>query len=59
MPNPNRGSCGFQSSEFEQEYERPSKTEMKRQSDALQALGAPISAETFLDPTPRRGIMPI
>lgn len=39
MPNPNRGSCGFQSSEFEQEYERPSKTEMKRQSDALQALG--------------------
>lgn len=39
MPNPNRGSCGFQSNEFEQEYERPSKTEMKRQSDALQALG--------------------
>jgi ribosome-associated protein len=39
MPNPNRGSVGFQSSEFEQEYERPSKTEMKRQSDALQALG--------------------
>jgi ribosome-associated protein len=39
MPNPNRGSCGFQSNEFEQEYERPSKTELKRQSDALQALG--------------------
>ena len=39
MPNPNRGSVGFQSSEFEQEYERPSKTEMKRQSDALQDLG--------------------
>ena len=39
MPNPNRGSCGYQSSEFEQEYERPSKTELKRQSDALQALG--------------------
>lgn len=39
MPNPNRGSCGFQSSEFEQEYERPSKSEMKRQSDALQKLG--------------------
>jgi ribosome-associated protein len=39
MPNPNRGSVGFQSSEFEQEYERPSKTEMKRQSDALQQLG--------------------
>jgi ribosome-associated protein len=39
MPNPNRGSVGFQSSEFEQEYERPSKTEMKRLSDELQALG--------------------
>ncbi|KQV53661.1 MULTISPECIES: ribosome biogenesis factor YjgA [unclassified Duganella] len=39
MPNPNRGSVGFQSSEFEQEYERPSKTELKRLSDALQALG--------------------
>jgi ribosome-associated protein len=39
MPNPNRGSVGFQSSEFEQEYERPSKTELKRQSDALQHLG--------------------
>ncbi|CAN7576600.1 DUF615 domain-containing protein [Pseudoduganella sp. LjRoot289] len=42
MPNPNRGACGFQSSEFEQEYERPSKTEMKRQSDALQKLGAEL-----------------
>jgi ribosome-associated protein len=39
MPNPNRGSVGFQSSEFEQQYERPSKSEMKRQSDALQKLG--------------------
>ena len=39
MPNPNRGSVGFQSSEFEQEYERPSKSEMKRQSDALQKMG--------------------
>ena len=39
MPNANRGSVGFQSSEFEQEYERPSKSEMKRQSDALQQLG--------------------
>ncbi|SFU89260.1 ribosome biogenesis factor YjgA [Pseudoduganella namucuonensis] len=42
MPNPNRGACGFQSSEFEQEYERPSKTELKRQSDALQQLGADL-----------------
>jgi ribosome-associated protein len=39
MPNANRGAVGFQSSEFEQEYERPSKTEMKRLSDALQDLG--------------------
>lgn len=42
MPNPNRGSVGFQSTEFEQEYERPSKTELKRQSDALQKLGADL-----------------
>ena len=45
MPNPNRGSVGFQSNEFEQEYERPSKSEMKRQSDELQKLGAQLVAE--------------
>jgi ribosome-associated protein len=39
MPNANRGAVGFSSKEFEQEYERPSKSEMKRQSDELQALG--------------------
>ena len=39
MPNPNRGSVGFQSSEFEQEYDRPSKTELKRLSNELQKLG--------------------
>ncbi|MES2296527.1 MAG: ribosome biogenesis factor YjgA [Pseudomonadota bacterium] len=39
MPNPNRGACGFQSSEFEQEYERPSKSELKRQMTVLQKLG--------------------
>jgi ribosome-associated protein len=39
MPNPNRGSVGFQSNEFDQEYERPSKSEMKRQSNELQKLG--------------------
>jgi len=41
MVNPNRGSggVGFSSTEFEQEYERPSKSEMKRQSDALQKMG--------------------
>lgn len=45
MPNPNRGACGFQSSEFEQEYERPSKSELKRQMNALQELGAALIAE--------------
>lgn len=39
MPNANRGSVGFQSSEFEQEYDRPSKSEMKRQMSELQKLG--------------------
>ena len=45
MPNPNRGACGFQSSEFEQEYERPSKSELKRQMTTLQKLGAELIAE--------------
>ena len=39
MPNANRGSVGFQSNEFEQEYERPSKSELKRQMNELQKLG--------------------
>src|SRR5688572_32607261 len=39
MPNPNRGSVGFQYNEFEQEYERPSKSEAKRQSNEQQNLG--------------------
>ncbi|WP_313168803.1 ribosome biogenesis factor YjgA [Massilia oculi] len=39
MPNPNRGSVGFQSNEFEPEYDRPSKSELKRQSNELQKLG--------------------
>jgi ribosome-associated protein len=45
MPNANRGSVGFKSSEFEQEYERPSKSELKRQMDELQKLGAQLVAE--------------
>jgi len=45
MPNPNRGACGFQSNEFEQEYERPSKSELKRVSTALQKLGEDLIAE--------------
>lgn len=42
MPNANRGAVGFNSSEFEEKYERPSKTEMKRLSDALQDLGTEL-----------------
>jgi len=45
MPNPNRGSCGFQSNEFEQEYDRPSKSQLKREMTALQKLGAELIAE--------------
>jgi ribosome-associated protein len=45
MPNPNRGACGFQSSEFEQEYERPSKSELKRKMSELQKLGEELVAE--------------
>jgi ribosome-associated protein len=45
MPNPNRGSVGFKSSEFEQEYERPSKSELKRQMNVLQKLGEELVAE--------------
>jgi ribosome-associated protein len=45
MPNPNRGSVGFQSNEFEQEYERPSKSELKRQMSELQKLGEQLVAE--------------
>jgi ribosome-associated protein len=45
MPNANRGSVGFRSNEFEQEYERPSKSELKRQMTALQKLGAELVAE--------------
>ncbi|MBQ5946338.1 ribosome biogenesis factor YjgA [Massilia sp. ST3] len=45
MPNPNRGSVGFQSNEFEQEYERPSKSELKRQVNELQKLGEQLVDE--------------
>lgn len=44
MPNSNRGAVGFQSSEFEQQYERPSKSQLKREMTALQKLG-----ETLVD----------
>lgn len=39
MPNSNRGSVGFKSSEFEQQYDRPSKSQLKREMTALQKLG--------------------
>lgn len=39
MPNSNRGSNGFQSAEFEEEYTRPSKSQRKRDMTALQKLG--------------------
>lgn len=45
MPNPNRGACGFQSNEFEQEYERPSKSELKRHMSELQKLGEQLVGE--------------
>ncbi len=45
MPNPNRGACGFQSNEFEQEYEKPSKSQRKREMSDLQKLGAELVAE--------------
>lgn len=45
MPNANRGSVGFQSSEFEQEYSRPSKSQLKRESTALQKLGQELINE--------------
>jgi len=45
MPNANRGSVGFKSNEFEQEYDRPSKSQLKREMTALQKLGADLVAE--------------
>lgn len=45
MPNPNRGSVGFKSSEFEQEYDRPSKSQRKRDMTGLQKLGEQLVAE--------------
>jgi len=46
MPNPNRGSVGFQSSEFEQEYEKPSKSQLKREMTALQKLGEELIGQS-------------
>ncbi|CAN5682237.1 ribosome biogenesis factor YjgA [soil metagenome] len=46
MPNPNRGACGFKTNEFEQEYERPSKSQLKRDMTALQKLGQELIDQT-------------
>jgi len=45
MPNANRGSTGFQSNEFDQEYDRPSKSQRKRDMLALQDLGAELISQ--------------
>jgi ribosome-associated protein len=45
MVNPNRGAVGPQSNEFDQEYDRPSKSQLKREMTALQKLGAELIAE--------------
>ncbi len=45
MPNPNRGACGPQSNEFDPEYDRPSKSQLKREMTALQKLGEDLIAE--------------
>jgi ribosome-associated protein len=45
MPNSNRGNTGFQSNEFEQEYDRPSKSQLKRDMTSLEKLGAELIAE--------------
>lgn len=46
MPNSNRGICGFQSGEFEEEYERPSKSQRKREMTALQKIGEQLVNES-------------
>ena len=45
MPNANRGAVGFRSDEFDQEYDRPSKSELKRLSNELQKLGEQLIDE--------------
>ena len=46
MPNSNRGSCGFNSSDLEEEYDRPSKSQLKREMTALQKLGEQLVNES-------------
>ncbi len=45
MVNPNRGAVGFKSNEFEQQYDRPSKSQLKRDMTALQKLGEELVSQ--------------
>jgi ribosome-associated protein len=45
MPNSNRGNTGFKSNEFEEQYDRPSKSQLKRDMTALQKLGEELVNE--------------
>lgn len=45
MVNPNRGAVGFSSTEFEQKYDRPSKSQLKREMTALQKLGEELVSQ--------------
>jgi len=45
MVNPNRGAVGFSSNEFEQQYDRPSKSQLKRDMTALQKLGEELVSQ--------------
>jgi ribosome-associated protein len=45
MVNSNRGAAGFKSSEFEQQYDRPSKSQLKREMTALQELGEELVSQ--------------
>ena len=46
MPNSNRGRCGFSPGEFDQAYERPSKSQRKREMTALQKTGEQLVNES-------------
>ena len=45
MVNPNRDAVGFSSAEFEQKYDRPSKSQLKREMTALQELGEELVSQ--------------
>lgn len=46
MVNANRGATGFKSNEFDQEYDGPSKSQLKRDMLALQKLGEQLASES-------------